>query len=86
MNVQGCNELFNSASAFDFHRTGKFGTGKRRCLTVPEMKAKGMAKNAAEFWTRKPRPSESISSHPCTPLGRDHGSGGLEEPPGGRGP
>ena len=43
---QGCKAYFNSATAFDKHRFGQHGVD-RRCLTEPEMLAKGMAKNAA---------------------------------------
>ena len=50
----GCGELFNSTAAFDRHRTGSYGFhGKnvtRRCLTVHEMLAKGMDKNATGWW------------------------------------
>lgn len=44
-----CGELFNSNAAFDRHRTGVFGVD-RRCMTVPEMRARGMAKNASGWW------------------------------------
>lgn len=53
----GCGEHFNSASVFDRHRIGSFGTLRRpddrRCLTPAEMTAKGWAKNAAGFWVRE---------------------------------
>ena len=55
-----CGEMFNSSSAFERHRTGSYGKpgvpSKRRCLTVPEMLAKGYEKNAAFFWTRGSNP------------------------------
>lgn len=44
-----CKELFNSSAAFEKHRTGAFGID-RRCLTVDEMRAKGMEVNAAGYW------------------------------------
>ena len=44
-----CSEHFNSSRAFDKHRVGKHGAD-RRCLTPMEMRAQGMAKNAAGFW------------------------------------
>jgi hypothetical protein len=56
---QGCKEFFNSSAAFDKHRTGAFGSPmgdgtymmhSRRCRTVAEMEAAGMAKNSSGFW------------------------------------
>ena len=44
-----CGEPFNSNAAFDKHRTGQFGKD-RRCMSVDEMLAHGMAKNAAGWW------------------------------------
>ena len=44
-----CKEYFNSVHAFDKHRKGKHGID-RHCLTIPEMLAKGMDKNAEGFW------------------------------------
>lgn len=46
---QGCKQYFNSNTAFDKHRHGKHGHG-RRCLTPEEMIAKGMSINHAGFW------------------------------------
>ncbi len=57
-----CRLYFNSTYAFDKHRTGTFGVG-RRCLTVPEMEARGMAVNNAGFWASETRPS-SLSGIP----------------------
>jgi len=51
---RACNEYFNSTFAFDKHRTGKHGVD-RRCLTVDEMRAKGMSKNSADFWISQAR-------------------------------
>lgn len=50
----GCRELFNSPSIFERHRVGDWMErgAHRRCLTVPEMVAKGWVKNAAGFWIR----------------------------------
>jgi len=45
-----CSLYFNSTSAFDRHRIGPMHG--RRCLTVDEMLAKGMERNAAGFWMR----------------------------------
>ena len=44
-----CNEYFNSTTAFEKHRTGKFCRG-RRCMTPAEMTALGMLINSAGFW------------------------------------
>jgi hypothetical protein len=45
-----CERLFNSALAFDKHRTGKHEGGNRRCPTVAEMTAKGMVLRDDGFW------------------------------------
>lgn len=54
----GCGEYFNSTVAFEKHRTGDFdsSTNPRRCLTQPEMYAKGMAVNRDGFWVTKLNP------------------------------
>lgn len=49
-----CAEYFNSSSSFDFHRTGRFGVD-RRCRTVSEMFAVGMAQNSGGYWIERPR-------------------------------
>ncbi|WP_038620254.1 FDXHR family putative zinc-binding protein [Pandoraea pnomenusa] len=59
----GCHQHFNSSHAFDKHRIGVFGKD-RRCMTVPEMKAKGMAINKDGFWVSSLRPQESILRAP----------------------
>jgi hypothetical protein len=46
---QGCKEYFNSTSAFDMHRTGRFGID-RRCMTPAEMNRLGMLVNSSGFW------------------------------------
>ena len=46
----GCGQLFNSTRAFEKHRTGSHEGGQRRCLTVEQMEAIGMAKNADGWW------------------------------------
>ena len=48
----GCDQYFNSNTAFDWHRTGKHGVD-RRCMTPEEMTAKGMMINYAGFWATK---------------------------------
>ena len=54
---QGCKTYFNSTFAFDKHRTGEHGNG-RRCLTVEQMEAKGMCRNAAGFWVSSAMPEQ----------------------------
>lgn len=44
-----CGLYFNSTVAFDKHRVGEHGKN-RRCLSVEEMKAKGMVLNADDWW------------------------------------
>lgn len=44
-----CSLYFNSTFAFDKHRTGKHGVD-RRCMTMEEMLAAGMAQRADGFW------------------------------------
>jgi hypothetical protein len=44
-----CGEYFNSTAAFDKHRIGEHGKS-RRCMTLAEMTAKGMAKATSGFW------------------------------------
>lgn len=50
----GCHETFTGTSAGDKHRVGdhsvSFGPDRRRCLTVAEMLAKGMARNKRGHW------------------------------------
>jgi hypothetical protein len=61
----GCLELFNSTSAFEKHRVGEFNKqpSLRRCLTVDEMIARDMVKNAAGFWVTAPMPASILASH-----------------------
>jgi hypothetical protein len=51
---RGCGQHFNSVRAFDKHRTGEWTN--RRCLTVDEMGAKGMALSSTGFWVSNPSP------------------------------
>ena len=44
-----CGLYFNSTYAFDCHRTGKHGVD-RRCMTMPDMRAAGMALSASGWW------------------------------------
>lgn len=53
-----CGNFFSSTSAFDAHRTGPFQNAKnpranRRCLTIPEMREKGMAQTKDFWWVTK---------------------------------
>lgn len=53
-----CELFFNSNAAFDKHRTGDHGKD-RRCMTVDEMLAKGMAQNATGWWVTALNPQFS---------------------------
>jgi putative DNA primase/helicase len=44
-----CGTYFNSTAAFDEHRTGPHGKG-RRCMTSNEMEARGMRLSADDWW------------------------------------
>jgi len=57
-----CRECFNSDSAFDRHRVGTYDDPKnpRRCLTVPQMVAKGFKVNAQGFWIRGKLPAGTV--------------------------
>lgn len=53
-----CGEYFNGVQPFERHRAGRFAKpgawqGNRRCLTVPEMVARGFIRNAAGFWCER---------------------------------
>lgn len=63
---RGCDQYFNSNRAFDKHRHGPHGHG-RRCLTPDEMIAKGMSVNKAGFWITEAMPLSA------THLRRNHG-------------
>lgn len=56
----GCGSLFNSTRAFDMHRAGEFGVG-RRCLTEAEMLAKGMVIGADAFWRGSAMPADVLA-------------------------
>ena len=45
----GCDEYFNSNTAFEKHRTGKHGVN-RRCRTPDEMRSLGMFINIYGYW------------------------------------
>jgi hypothetical protein len=61
----GCGQFFNSTFAFEKHRVGEFGKD-RRCLTVPQMQAKGMSVNAAGFWISSAMPEDVSRSRPMS--------------------
>lgn len=50
-----CGLLFNSMTAFDKHRTGKFGVQSRRCLTTEEMAGVGMFAGEDGYWKASAR-------------------------------
>jgi hypothetical protein len=52
-----CGELFNSVSVFDRHRVGNWENrgANRRCLTIPQMLAKGWRLNVRGFWIERSR-------------------------------
>ncbi len=54
-----CGLHFTTASTFDRHRVGAYGTltepGDRRCLTEIELAAKGWTRNGKGFWQRSGR-------------------------------
>lgn len=47
-----CCETFTGTVAGDKHRVGSFDEGTRRCLTAPEMIAKGLKQNDKEHWSQ----------------------------------
>lgn len=49
----GCGAFFNSNTAFDKHRTGKYGVN-RRCRTPEEMQKLGMFINIYGYWVSEP--------------------------------
>lgn len=54
-----CGLYFNSAYAFDKHRTGDYGAS-RRCMSETEMKSAGMAINAAGWWISAVNPGTGM--------------------------
>lgn len=57
---RGCSQYFNSNLAFDKHRTGQPGHG-RRCRTADEMIAKGMSLNKHGFWISESMPTDKLT-------------------------
>jgi hypothetical protein len=47
---RGCGQYFNSNSAFEAHRTGKYGED-RRCKTPDEITASGYRVNKDGYWS-----------------------------------
>lgn len=86
-----CGLPFNSAYAFDKHRVGSFdrelqGTPKgRRCMTIAEMKRRGMVRTANGGWASsaggRPRPSINGVGLASPPVAGAGGPGGLPYPP-----
>ena len=64
-----CGDRFNSAAAFDAHRTGVMDPTSpyygRSCLTVTEMAGKGMAKNPKGFWLTPRKEPRRTSGTPA---------------------
>jgi len=79
-----CGELFNSTHAFDKHRTGTYSPLARRCLTVAEMTARGMSRNAAAFWIVSAMPILRFGTRETAAIGTDPlPTQGVEHCPGG---
>src|SRR5487761_2044910 len=55
-----CGKGFNSVTAFEMHRVGKFGVD-RRCATAQEMLEMGMILPAHGFWVTELRQSAFLS-------------------------
>lgn len=45
-----CNEYFSTENNFDKHRTGEYGNGSRRCMTLNEIIAFGMKQDRKGVW------------------------------------
>lgn len=45
-----CREYFARNSGHAKHRVGSFSEDTRRCLSVPEMEARGFTRAAGGFW------------------------------------
>lgn len=63
-----CLECFNSESAFDRHLVSNYDYRKstRRCLTVPQMIAKGFTTNPKGYWIRSQRRAGTLRRKPAT--------------------
>lgn len=60
-----CHRYFNSLTAFETHRIGRFEPDERRCMTNDELRAKGLRPNAAGWWAGAPREAPIVDSeHP----------------------
>lgn len=58
---QGCKSYFNSTFAFDKHRRGEHGLD-RKCLSIDDMRGKGMSTNAAGFWITSTMSESAVAS------------------------
>jgi hypothetical protein len=47
---RACGLVFNSERPFARHFTGEYEPNARRCLTVPELEARGYVQNARGAW------------------------------------
>ena len=52
---RGCGQYFKSNTAFEAHRTGKYGED-RRCKPTEEIIASGYRLNKDRYWAGEPRP------------------------------
>ena len=55
-----CHLTFTSVEAFDFHRGDSYEQHTRRCLTVAQMRAKGMALDEHGRWKL---PARDVDGH-----------------------
>jgi hypothetical protein len=66
---RACGERFNSTAAIACHRQGEADLSAprygRRCLSVPEMISRGMAKNPKGFWLTPRRSPRKPSGMPA---------------------
>jgi hypothetical protein len=62
-----CGQWFNCTKAFDRHRVGDYPG--RRCLSIAEMRVRGMTINGGGWWI-----TESRETH-CPTIRRASGSG-----------
>ena len=78
-----CCHTFTGTTAGDLHRVGdhavSVGPNRRRCLTVEEMEARGMARNSKGHWmSAAGRPQNSLPVRPQ--IDEQGGGGGLVQP------
>ena len=77
-----CHDTFTGSGSGDKHRTGTHGVlsgpDRRRCRTIPEMLAIGMAQNAFGHWMSSARKegeeSPESQEDECIPIPTSEGS------------